>query len=102
MFQFVVCHFEVILCFLTNRKSDFFQVHKSIIQVVQWHLKIIFCLLKRQKFDLGEVEKAMNQLFARYLKVILVQSTAQIATFVNSRKRCFKESHVILNAFSAS
>jgi len=59
MIQVVECHFEVIFCFLCNRKWNFFQVDKATIQVVDWQLKVIFCLLKRPKFDFGEVEKAI-------------------------------------------
>jgi len=59
MIQVVECHFEVIFCFLTNRKCDFFQVDKATIQVVEWQLKFIFCLLKSPKFDFDENEKAL-------------------------------------------
>jgi len=37
--QFVECHFEVIISFLTNRNCDFFQVDIATIQVSEWHLK---------------------------------------------------------------
>jgi len=33
MIQVVKCNFQVIFCFLTNRKCDFFQVDKATIQV---------------------------------------------------------------------
>jgi len=56
MIHLVEWHFEVIFCFLTNRKCDFFQVDKATIQVVEWHLEVIFCLLLSPKFDFGEVE----------------------------------------------
>ena len=59
MIQVVEFHFEVFFCFLTNRKCDFFQVHKATIQVFEWLLEVIFCLLTSPKFDIGEVEKAM-------------------------------------------
>ena len=36
--QFVECHFEVIISFLTNRNCDFFQVDIATIQVSEWHL----------------------------------------------------------------
>jgi len=66
MIQVVECHFEVIFCYLTNRKCDFFQVGKATIQEVEWHLKVIFCLFTSPKFDFGEVEKAILQVVARY------------------------------------
>ena len=53
MIQVVVSHFQVILCFLKNRKFDFLQVDKATIHVVEWHLKVIFCLFKSQKFAFG-------------------------------------------------
>jgi len=37
----VECLLEAIICSLTNRKCDFFQVDKSTIQVVLWHLTVI-------------------------------------------------------------
>ena len=43
MIQVVECHFEVIFCFLINRKCDFFQIDKLTIQVVDWQLNFIFC-----------------------------------------------------------
>ena len=42
MIQVVQWHFQVIFCFLTNRKLDFFQVDKATIQVVKWHLEVNF------------------------------------------------------------
>ena len=41
MIQFVEFHFEIILCFLINRKCDFFQVDNTTIQVGEWHLNVI-------------------------------------------------------------
>ena len=35
MNQVVECHLEVIFCFLTNRKYDFFEVDKTPIQMVE-------------------------------------------------------------------
>ena len=47
MIQVVELHFEVIICFSTNRKYDFFQFDKATIQEVVWHLKHRF-------FDLNQ------------------------------------------------
>jgi len=54
MIQFVEGHFEVNVCFLTNRKCEIFQVDKATIQVVECHFKVIFSLSTSSKFDFGE------------------------------------------------
>ena len=57
MIQVAECHFEVILCFLTNRKCDFLQVDKATIQLVEWHSKVIFCVLNSQNSRLFRSSK---------------------------------------------
>jgi len=56
MIQVVEWHFEIIFCFFTNRKFDFYQVDKATFQVVEWHLKVIFCLLISPKSHFGLVK----------------------------------------------
>jgi len=70
MIHVVECHFEVIFCFLTNRKCNFLQVDKATIQVAEWVLKVIICLLTIPKFDFFEVKKAMFQVFPRHWEII--------------------------------
>ena len=100
MIQVVKCHFEVIFCFLTNRKCDFFQVEKATIQVANGTYTI-FCLLKSPKFDFGDFEKLMVQEVANHWELIFFPMTRKNATWVKSKKRCFKGSHVTLNSFSS-
>ena len=55
MIQVVEIHFEVILCFLTNRNFDLFQDDKATIQVAELHLNVISCLFTSTKLDFREV-----------------------------------------------
>ena len=48
MIQFVEWHFEVIFCFLINRKCDFFQADKKTIRAVKWNLSHFLRLDKRK------------------------------------------------------
>ena len=51
MIQVIEWKFEVIFCFLTNRKCEFFQVDKATIQGFDSQLKVIVCLLRSPKLD---------------------------------------------------
>ena len=71
-------------------------------QVVTRHLELVFFLLTSPKFELGEFEKVMFQGVAWHFELISPSWSAQNATCVRSKKRCFKVSNGILNLFSAS
>ena len=57
------------------------------------HWEIIFFPLTSPKFDLGKVEKGMNSFSTSW--------PTHNATWVRSKKRCFKVSHGTLNLFWA-
>ena len=80
---------EVIFCFLTNRKCDFF---KSINRWLKW---------SNLKCDLV-VEKAMLQRVAYYFESFSASWPTQNSTCVRSKKWCFKGSHGTPNLFWTS
>ena len=102
MIYVVKCHFEVIFCFLTNRKCDFFQVDKAAIQVAECVLKDLSSSWQAQNFSLMRLRNRCFKWTPGTGNLFSSSRPAQNATWVKSRKRCFKDSHATLNSFSAT
>ena len=106
---------------LDNRNFDFFQVHKTTIQVAEWLFKVIFCLLTSPKFELGDVDVSNGrQSLGTHLlpldqpkmqlgwnrKSDVSRARMPLSTYFGPldqpKMRCLKGSHGTLNANSAS
>jgi len=101
MIQVVKCHFQVFFCFLTNRNCDFFK-SKSDDSRGRIALKIHIRLLTSPKFDFGDVEKVMFQVVANHWELIFFLFTGRKYDLCEVEKAMFQGSHVTLNSFSAS
>jgi len=71
-------------------------------EVVAIHWELIFFPLNTPKCDLGKVETAIFQFVACHFQLIFGLLVTQNATWVSSKKRCFKGSHGTINLFWAS
>ena len=99
MIPVVEYHFDIIFCFLTNRKCNFFQVDKSTMQVVEWHLKVI--ALDSLIFDLVRSRKRCFNRLPGPGNSFPSSCPAENVTLLKSRKPSFKDMHVTMNSFTA-
>ena len=84
---------QVIFCLFTSPKFDFGEVEKSMFLVVARHSKLVSYSLP------AENAKAMFQRVACSLNSFSASWPNRNATWVRSKKRCFKVSHGTLNLF---
>ena len=78
------------------------RIKKATFLVVAKQWELIFCVINTPKFDFVEVEKAMFQVTPCTGNSFPSYWTRQNSTWVMSRRRCIKGSHVSLSSFSAS